>query len=185
MTRPYSLDLRQRIVRAVEAGASRRATAAQLEVSLSCVVKLVQPWRRNGTPAPDPVGGGRRAKLAGHAELVHALLAATSPPPGAPGVQRRDLGHHRDDPPLRGARRGRRVVAAVPHGDLREAIAATGARLLYPPTLWPGSEPDRARLRQAQGAAAHRRRHPPGPVPCRQGTREVELVTPDSRGAEE
>jgi transposase len=77
MTRPYSLDLRQRIVRAVEAGASRRATAAQFDVSPSCVVKLVQRWRQKGTLAPDPVGGGRRAKLADHAELVHALLAAT------------------------------------------------------------------------------------------------------------
>ena len=77
MTRPYSLDLRQRIVRAVEAGASRRATAAQFDVSPSCVFKLVQRWRQKGTLAPDPVGGGRRAKLADHAELVHALLAAT------------------------------------------------------------------------------------------------------------
>ncbi len=67
----------QRIVRAVETGASRRATAAQFDVSPSCVVKLVQRWRQRGTLAPDPVGGGRRAKLADHAELVHALLAAT------------------------------------------------------------------------------------------------------------
>jgi hypothetical protein len=33
-------------------------------------------WRQKGTLAPDPAGGGRRAKLADHAELVHALLAA-------------------------------------------------------------------------------------------------------------
>jgi transposase len=77
MTRPYSVDLRERMVRAVEAGASRRATAAKFEVSPSCVVKLVQRWRQKGTLAPDPAGGGRRAKLADHAELVHALLAAT------------------------------------------------------------------------------------------------------------
>ena len=76
MTRPYSVDLRERMVRAVEAGASRRATAAKFEVSPSCVVKLVQRWRRKGTLEPDPVGGGRRAKLADHAERVHALLAA-------------------------------------------------------------------------------------------------------------
>jgi transposase len=40
------------------------------------VVKLVQRWQQKGTLAPDPAGGGRRAKLADHAELVHALLAA-------------------------------------------------------------------------------------------------------------
>ena len=77
MTRPYSMDLRERMVHAVERGASRRATAAKFDVSPSCVVKLVQRWRQKGTLAPDPVGGGRRAKLADHAELVHALLAAT------------------------------------------------------------------------------------------------------------
>ena len=77
MTRPYSVDLRERMVRAVEAGASRRATAAKFEVSPSCVVKLVQRWHQRGTLEPDPVGGGRRAKLADHAERVDALLAAT------------------------------------------------------------------------------------------------------------
>jgi transposase len=76
MTRPYSMDLRERMVRAVEAGASRRATAAKFEVSPSCVVKLMQRWRRTGTVAPDPVGGGRRSKLADHPERVQALLAA-------------------------------------------------------------------------------------------------------------
>jgi transposase len=74
MTRPYSVDLRGRMVRAVEAGASRRATAVKFEVSPSCV-KLVQRWQQRGTLRPAPVGGGRRAKLADHAERVHALLA--------------------------------------------------------------------------------------------------------------
>ena len=53
MTRPYSMDLRERMVRAVEAGASRRATAAKFDVSPSCVVKLMQRWHQKGTLAPD------------------------------------------------------------------------------------------------------------------------------------
>jgi len=65
------------MVRAVEAGASRRATAAKFDVSPSCVVKLLQRWHQKGTLEPDPAGGGRRAKLTAHAERVHALLAAT------------------------------------------------------------------------------------------------------------
>jgi transposase len=82
------------MVHAVEAGGSRRASAAKFEVSPSCVVKLVQRWRQKGTLEPDRVGGGRPPKRA-HAERVHALLAArtppsrsapTSPPPGAPGA---------------------------------------------------------------------------------------------------
>ncbi len=49
MTRPYSSDLRERIVRAVETGASRNAVAAQFDVSISFVVKLLQRWRDLGT----------------------------------------------------------------------------------------------------------------------------------------
>jgi transposase len=75
MARPYSVDLRERVVRAVEAGASRRATAAKFEVSPSFVIKLVQRWRQHGTVQPER-GGRKRAKLAVHAERVHALLAA-------------------------------------------------------------------------------------------------------------
>ncbi len=77
MTRPCAVDRREPMVRAVAAGAARRATAAKLEVSPSCVVKLLQRWRRAGTLGPAPAGGGRRPELADHAERVHALLAAT------------------------------------------------------------------------------------------------------------
>src|SRR5918996_271778 len=76
MTRPYSLDLRERVVRAVEAGASCRSTAATFEVSVSFVIKLMQRWRRRGSVAPDRYGGWKRARLADHAERVHALVAA-------------------------------------------------------------------------------------------------------------
>jgi transposase len=76
MARPYSVDLRERVVRAVEGGASRRATAAKFEVSPSFVVKLWQRWRRRGTVQPDRIGGRKRAALAAHAERVHAHLAA-------------------------------------------------------------------------------------------------------------
>jgi transposase len=64
---------------AVEAGASRRATAAKFEdqPELRGQVKLRQRWRQRGTLEPDPVSGGRRAKRADHAERVVALLAAT------------------------------------------------------------------------------------------------------------
>lgn len=76
MTRPYSLDLRRRVVRAVQAGMSCRASAARFEVSVSFVVKLMQRWRRQGTLEPDQVGGWKRSKLAPHAEPVRALVAA-------------------------------------------------------------------------------------------------------------
>jgi len=76
MTRPYSVDLRERVVRTVEAGLSRRATAGRFGVSVSFVIKLMQRWRRDGTVAPDQYGGWKRSPLAVHAERVRALLTA-------------------------------------------------------------------------------------------------------------
>jgi transposase len=76
MTRPYSSDLRRRVVRAVEAGMSRRATAAKLEVSVSFVVKLMQRWQQLDTIEPAQCGGWKRSKLAPHGERVRALIEA-------------------------------------------------------------------------------------------------------------
>ena len=74
MTRPYSVDLRERVVRAVEAGLSRRAAARRFEVSVSFVIKLMQRWRREGSVEPERYGGWKRPALAAHAERVHDLL---------------------------------------------------------------------------------------------------------------
>jgi transposase len=76
MTRPYSVDLRERVVRAVESGLSRRSAARRFEVSVSFVIKLMRRWRRQGTVQPDRYGGWKRPALAAHAEHVRALLAA-------------------------------------------------------------------------------------------------------------
>jgi transposase len=70
------VDLRERVVRTVEAGLSRRAAARRFEVSVSFVIKLMQRWRRDGTVAPDRYGGWKRSALAVHAGRVHALVAA-------------------------------------------------------------------------------------------------------------
>jgi transposase len=74
MTRPYSVDLRERVVRAVEAGASCRSTARKFEVSVSFVIKLLQRWRRRGSVAPDRYGGWKRSALTDHAARVQDLL---------------------------------------------------------------------------------------------------------------
>ena len=63
MTRAYSNDLRERVVGAVEAGATCRAVAAQFEVAVSTVVKWSQRYRRTGSVSPDKVGGHRRRVL--------------------------------------------------------------------------------------------------------------------------
>jgi transposase len=50
--------------------------AARYEVSVSFVVKLMQRWRERGTLTPEPMGGRKPQRLAGHAERVRALVAA-------------------------------------------------------------------------------------------------------------
>jgi putative transposase len=75
MGRPYSEDLRSRIVAVVEAGESRNAAAQQFAVSVSCVVKLMQRFRRTGSVAPGPRGKKPYA-LAKHAAVVIELVAA-------------------------------------------------------------------------------------------------------------
>ncbi len=51
MARPHSVDLRQRIVSAVEGGLSRRAAAARFAVTQSCAIKLMQRWADTGSVA--------------------------------------------------------------------------------------------------------------------------------------
>jgi transposase len=75
MGRPYSEDLRSRIIAAVEAGATRAAAAAQFAVSVSCAVKLVQHFRRTGSVAP-AARGRKPFSLAEHETLVRELVAA-------------------------------------------------------------------------------------------------------------
>jgi transposase len=74
MGRPYSQDLRSRIVAAVEGGVSRNAAARQFAVSVSCVVKLMQRFGRTGSVTPAPRGKKPYA-LAGHELLVRELVA--------------------------------------------------------------------------------------------------------------
>ena len=76
MPRPYSEDLRERIVGAVEGGVSRRSAARRFGVSVSCVIKLVQRSRQTGSVAPGQIGGWRDYALAEHEALVHRLVKA-------------------------------------------------------------------------------------------------------------
>jgi transposase len=59
--KPYSLDLRENILRAYdEHRGSQRALAALFGVSRACVEKLVQRRRSLGQMAPRPHAGGRK-----------------------------------------------------------------------------------------------------------------------------
>lgn len=54
--RPYSLDLRERVVASVEGGRSCRETARLFGVSVASVVKWSQRKRLTGSPAAKPMG---------------------------------------------------------------------------------------------------------------------------------
>ena len=76
MTAPLSQDLRQRIVRAVEAGSSRRQAAERFEVSPSAAIKLMQRVRETGSTAPAQIGGHRRPMLEAYTDLIRALVVS-------------------------------------------------------------------------------------------------------------
>ena len=74
MPRPYSDDLRARVIEAIEAGASRRETAERYELSASAVVIWAQRWEKTGSVAAKP-SGGSTSPLEDHAEFLLALIA--------------------------------------------------------------------------------------------------------------
>lgn len=87
MARPYSLDLRERVVASVAAGKPCRAVASLFDVSVASVVKWSQRARTTGSSAPKPMGGKRPYLLEGERVwllnrlaqkpdlTLHALLA--------------------------------------------------------------------------------------------------------------
>jgi putative transposase len=70
------MDVRQRIVRAVDAGSSIRAAARRFEVSASTAIKLMRRVRETGSPAPAATGGHRPSALAGHQRKLERLIEA-------------------------------------------------------------------------------------------------------------
>jgi transposase len=76
MGKPYSLDLRERIVGYVEEGHSARAAAGVFGVSPSTAVRLAAAHRQDGNIAPKPQGRapGTAGKLAAHIDFLLARM---------------------------------------------------------------------------------------------------------------
>jgi putative transposase len=69
MAKPYSMDLRERVVAAVETGGmSRNRAAAHFDVAISTVVKWMQRVRKTGSVAPGQMGGHKPRKISGEHE---------------------------------------------------------------------------------------------------------------------
>src|SRR5579883_493632 len=70
MTKPYSLDLRDRVVYAVEhEGMSRHQAAARFGIAVSTAIRWVARFRKTGSAAPSKMGGYKPKTLRGD----HAL----------------------------------------------------------------------------------------------------------------
>lgn len=71
MAKSLSVDLRRRVVDAVEAGASCRAAAERFGVGVSSAIRWVQRARARGHVDPDKRGGNHRShRIDDHRDLI-------------------------------------------------------------------------------------------------------------------
>ena len=74
MPKTLSTDLRERIVRHVSEGHSRRSAAAKFAISASSAVRIVARHEATGSVAPKVGRVGRRSKLEAHrADLIRRI----------------------------------------------------------------------------------------------------------------
>jgi transposase len=74
MPKPYSTDLRSRVIAEIEDGASRREAAERYGLSPSVVVIWMQRFEATGSVVARP-SGGSTSPLEKHAEFLLALIA--------------------------------------------------------------------------------------------------------------
>jgi transposase len=73
--KPYSQDLRERIIAALQGGeAPQHAIAERFCVSLSFVEKLWRRFRRSGSGAAKPHAGGKRRALQDHTDFLRRAV---------------------------------------------------------------------------------------------------------------
>jgi transposase len=75
MGRPYSLDLRERVVSAMRAGMSGREAAHQFSIGESSALRWARRARETGSPKSKPMGGTRPFVLEPHRLWIAARLA--------------------------------------------------------------------------------------------------------------
>ena len=75
MVRPYSQDLRDRVVSCVASGSTCREAAARFGVCVATAVRWARRHRMTGDASARPMGGSRRAVLAGERDWLLARIA--------------------------------------------------------------------------------------------------------------
>ena len=76
MGKPYSQDLRERVIAAVDTGTGAYVAAPLFRVSVSYIYKALIRRRTTGEVTARPFGGGPKPKLAPHDEALCARVAA-------------------------------------------------------------------------------------------------------------
>jgi transposase len=74
MAKPYSEDLRRRVVDTIECGATIPEAGEQCGVSISSVVRFLRLYRDTGGVSAAKFGGYKEFALAAHEELVRSLI---------------------------------------------------------------------------------------------------------------
>ena len=75
MAKPFSEDLRGRVVVAIEGGATIPEAAEHCEVSVSSVGRFLRLYRETGIISSAKFGGYKDFTLAAHEDLVRQLVA--------------------------------------------------------------------------------------------------------------
>ena len=65
MGKPYSVDLRKRVVAAIEGGMSRNQAARQFGVAISTAIGWMQRVEQTGSVAPGQMGGHKPKAISG------------------------------------------------------------------------------------------------------------------------
>jgi len=77
MGKPYSVDLRKRVVAAIEAGMSRNQAAKQFGVAISTAIGWMQRVEQTGSVAPGQMGGHKPKAISGeHAVWLSQRIRA-------------------------------------------------------------------------------------------------------------
>ena len=76
MGKPYSDDLRERVVEAIETGDTREEVAELFGLSLSTVGRFIRRKRETGSVSPAKFGGYKQYALEPHTARVKELVAA-------------------------------------------------------------------------------------------------------------
>jgi transposase len=77
MGKPYSVDLRRRVVAAIESGMSRNQAARQFGVAISTAIGWMQRVEQTGSVAPGQMGGHKPKAISGeHAVWLSQRIRA-------------------------------------------------------------------------------------------------------------